>query len=183
MYNEIFIAGSGGQGILSLGRILISAAVEESKFVTYYPSYGAEMRGGTANCMIKISDTEIYSPVIESPTEMVIMNTPSYLKFVKKFNPKNFLFLNSSLIDEKKEIQEYIAKNLSGLNIVKLDVSDIANRIGNVLVANMVMLGVLLKKVNLVKMVTVKNILEKKFDKKIALLNTKALETGFEQAK
>jgi 2-oxoglutarate ferredoxin oxidoreductase subunit gamma len=183
MYNEIFIAGSGGQGILSLGKILISCAVEEGKFVTYYPSYGAEMRGGTANCMVKISDTEIYSPVIESPTEMIIMNTPSYLKFVTKFNPQKFLFLNTSLIEEKTEIQEYILTKLPNLEVIKIAVTDLANKIGNTLVANMVMLGAVLKKVKLVKIDTVKDVLEKKFEKNVALLNIKALEVGFSQVK
>ncbi len=183
MYNEIFVAGSGGQGILSLGRIIVTAAVQENKYATYYPSYGAEIRGGTANCMLKISDTKIYSPIIENPSEMIIMNTPSYLKFITKYNPQSYLFLNMSLVEKNDVVEEYILKKLKNLNVVEVFATEIADKIGNILVANMVMLGAMIKKIGLLKIDTIKNILGKKYDSKVISLNIKAIEKGFDETK
>ncbi len=180
MYEEIFIAGSGGQGVLSLGKILIFSAVEENKYVTYYPSYGAEMRGGTANCMVKISDSFIFSPVVENPTILTVMNIPSYLKFVKKFIPQKFLFINSSLIEEQTEIKNFLAEHSKNINIIKISATDIANKIGTTVVSNIVMLGAIIKVTRLLKAESIKNIINKFFNhnKKILELNIQALEEG-----
>ncbi len=183
MYNEIFIAGSGGQGVLSLGRILVMSAVEENKYVTYYPSYGAEVRGGTANCMVKISDEPIYSPVIEHPTEMVIMNTPSYLKFIKKFLPQKILFLNTSLVEENEEITRLILTQIPQLEIIRVNATEIANKIGNILSSNMVMLGSIVQKLKIISVETVKTVLGKIFDEKILELNLQAFIKGMESLK
>lgn len=178
MYEEILIAGSGGQGVLSLGKILVYAAIEEGKYATYYPSYGAEVRGGTANCMIKISTDFIYSPVVENPTTLVVMNIPSYLKFVKKFVPQKFLFLNSSLIVEREDIREFLKNHVRKLNIIKVQATELANKIGNTIVSNIVMLGALVKKTDVVKVDTIKKILSKIFSRDILEINLKALEIG-----
>jgi len=87
MKDEIFIAGAGGQGILALGKILAESAVEQGKFVTFYPSYGAEIRGGTTNCAVIVSDEEIGSPTISKANSLIIMNTPSFIKFLPKLVP------------------------------------------------------------------------------------------------
>lgn len=180
MYEEIFIAGSGGQGVLSLGKILVYSAIEEGKYATYYPSYGAEVRGGTANCMVKIADSFIYSPVVESPTITVIMNLPSYIKFIKKFTPQKFLFLNSTLIDEK-DIQQFYKTYSKYLNIVRVNVTELANQLGNIVTSNMIMLGSMIKKINIVKVESVKTIITKIFNnKKIVELNFKALSIGID---
>lgn len=178
MYEEIFIAGSGGQGVLSLGKILVYSSVEENKYATYYPSYGAEVRGGTANCMVKISDSFIYSPVVETPTIMIVMNTPSYLKFVKKLLPQKVLFLNSSLIEEKEEIKEFLKNHSKNLEIIKIPATAIANKIGSTIVSNMVMLGALAKKTKIVSLDSVKTTLSKIFNKKVLEINLKALDIG-----
>ncbi|MBU2568030.1 MAG: 2-oxoacid:acceptor oxidoreductase family protein, partial [Elusimicrobia bacterium] len=97
--DEIFVAGAGGQGVLAFGKLLVQSAVEEEKFVTYYPSYGAEIRGGTANCAVIISDREIGSPVVSLYKTMIIMNAPSYAKFLSRLAPDGMLIVNSSLVD------------------------------------------------------------------------------------
>ncbi|MCS7227525.1 MAG: 2-oxoacid:acceptor oxidoreductase family protein [Endomicrobia bacterium] len=178
MYEEIFIAGSGGQGVLSLGKILVYSAIEEGKYATYYPSYGAEIRGGTANCMVKIADSFIYSPVVETPTIMTIMNMPSYIKFVKKLIPQKFLFLNSSLIEEDEETKEVLKSQVQHLNIVKVEATALANKLGNTIISNIVMLGALVKKTNIVKIESIKTVLYKIFSKKILDINLKALKIG-----
>jgi len=178
MYEEIFIAGSGGQGVLSFGKILVYSAVEENKFATYYPSYGAEVRGGTANCMVKISSEFIYSPVVETPTFMIIMNMPSYIKFLKKLIPQKFLFLNSSLIEEIDEIKNILKKNSKELEIVKINATEIANKIGSTVVSNIVMLAALAKKTNIVNVDTIKKVLSKVFNKNVLDMNLKALDYG-----
>ncbi len=178
MYEEIFIAGSGGQGVLSLGKILIFSAVEENKYATYYPSYGAEIRGGTANCMVKISDEFIYSPVVETTTILTVMNFPSYLKFVQKFIPQKFLFINSSLVEEKEEIKKFLEQHSKNLHTIKVQATELANKIGSTIVSNIVMLGAIIKATNLLKPTSVKDVIYKVFNKKIAELNVSALEEG-----
>jgi 2-oxoglutarate ferredoxin oxidoreductase subunit gamma len=176
MYEELFIAGSGGQGVLTLGKILVYSAMEEGKFATYYPSYGAEVRGGTANCMVKISDSFIYSPVVEEPTMVTIMNMPSYIKFLKKFIPQKFLFLNTTLIEEKTEIIEFLKSHAKNLEIVRVNATEIANKIGTTLVSNIVMLTTIVKRTNVVKIDSVRNILSKIFSKKTLDINLKAID-------
>lgn len=178
MYEEIFIAGSGGQGVLSLGKILVYSAIEEGKYATYYPSYGAEIRGGTANCMVKIADRFIYSPVVETPTITTIMNMPSYIKFVNKFTPQKFLFLNSSLIDEQQEITELIKEHLKQIDIVRVQATELANKIGNVIISNIIMLGAMIKKTHILEIASVKSVMTKIFNKKVLDINLKALDIG-----
>ncbi len=177
MYHEIFIAGSGGQGILSLGRILALSACEEGRYVTYYPSYGAEIRGGTANCVVKISNKFIYSPVVEKPTELVLMNFPSYTKFIEKFLPEKFLFINSTLVPEElvKKFLKNIKRNIEWISI---QATEIANKIGDIVVANMVMLGKILKVTEVVRFETLKKVIETNFRKDLVELNMRAVVEG-----
>ncbi len=95
---KILISGFGGQGLLSLGKVLAKAALNEGKYTTWFPSYGAEMRGGTAHCFVKISDSPIASPFIDYPNIAMIFNQPSLDKFKNKLKQANPLILNSDLI-------------------------------------------------------------------------------------
>lgn len=103
MTKQILIAGFGGQGILFSGKFLAYEGLIDGKEVSWLPSYGPEMRGGTANCSIIISDTKIGSPIVDKPDILVAMNTPSYDKYISEVNPGGKVFIDSSLIDKKCE--------------------------------------------------------------------------------
>lgn len=132
MTSRIIIAGSGGQGIMLLGKVLAEAAMRENKHVTWLPSYGAEVRGGTSHCMMIISDAEIGSPYVDKADSLIIMNAPSLEKFRKRIKGKALLILNSSLATAAAD---------TGAGIVKYPFTDIAIRLGNIKVANMIALG------------------------------------------
>src|SRR5512136_1139127 len=100
MYQDVMIAGFGGQGVLLVGKILARAGMLEGKYVTWFPSYGAEIRGGTANCTVIISDHEIGSPVVQNPSAMLIMNEASFKRFERRISPSGDLFLNTSLVQQ-----------------------------------------------------------------------------------
>lgn len=101
MTNEIILAGFGGQGILFAGKLLSYSGLIEGKEVSWLPSYGPEMRGGTANCSVCISDAEISSPLVVTPDNLIVMNTPSFAKFINTVKPGGKAFVDSTLIDEK----------------------------------------------------------------------------------
>ena len=103
MHEEIIFAGFGGQGIMLMGKALSYAAMNEGKHVTWMPSYGAEVRGGTAHSMVIISDVEIASPVVREPTICVVMNKPSLQKFEAKVRRRGMLIINKSLIEDGVE--------------------------------------------------------------------------------
>src|SRR3989338_6902731 len=102
MKNEILISGSGGQGLMRLGKILAQAAVLEGKFTVFFPSYGPEMRGGTAHCFVKISDREIASPFVEFADTAIIFNQPSLVKFRARIRKEALVILNSDLISKSE---------------------------------------------------------------------------------
>ena len=129
MYEEIIIAGSGGQGIMFFGTLLCNIAVLQNKFTTFFPSYGAAIRGDTANCSVIISDNEIGSPVITEPTVLIAMSEQSYIKFSPKLKKNGLLFVNSSLVSSVSS------------NAVSIPATEIALQVGDVRTANMVMLG------------------------------------------
>ena len=137
MREEIIFAGFGGQGIILSGTIICLAAMKEGKKVTHIPSYGAEMRGGTANCSVVISDEEIASPVVPHPSVCVVMNKPSLLKFEPRLREGGTLLYNSSLID--------IQPSRKDLHCIAVPANQIAEQEGSVRSANMIMLGVLAK--------------------------------------
>lgn len=136
MKTELVIAGFGGQGVLLLGQILAYAGLHEEKHVTWAPSYGAEMRGGTATCSIIVSDHEINNPYVTHPDILVAMNQPSVLKFEKLFSPGELLIFNSSLA---KPTDSSLFKDVMGIPVTDLAVT-IDQR-----VANIVMIGFILK--------------------------------------
>jgi len=174
MLIKTIFAGFGGQGVLSMGLSLTQAAMLEGKSVTYLPSYGAEVRGGTANCTVAISDEEIASPVASSPEFVVAMNQPSVVRFQNQIQSGGILFINSSLVE--------IEVKRGDVNIVKVPASSIAEKMGSPKSANMVMLGALIKKTNLVSLSSIIAGLSDtlKGKQKLVAINEKALNAGYE---
>jgi len=142
MYQDVMIAGFGGQGVLLAGKLLAYAGMLEGKHVTWFPSYGAEIRGGTANCTVIISSDEIGSPVVQNPSAMLIFNEASFKKFEKRIKPGGQLFVNTSLVHDDS----------TRTDISRIDVkaNDIADGLGDIRISNMVMLGAFLKKTGVV---------------------------------
>jgi 2-oxoglutarate ferredoxin oxidoreductase subunit gamma len=174
MLIKTIFAGFGGQGVLSMGLNLAQAAMLEGKNVTYLPAYGAEVRGGTANCTIAVADEEIASPVASSPDFVVALNKPSVLRFQNQIQSGGLLFLNSSLVE--------VEITRGDISIVKVPASQIAEQLGSPKSANMVMLGAFIKKSNLVSMPSIfkglKDALKGK--QKLIAVNEKALMAGYE---
>ena len=123
MKTEMICAGFGGQGMLSLGQVVAYAGMYDGKSVSWLPSYGPEMRGGTANCSVVVSDDEVANPMITRPDIVVAMNKPSVAKFVDTIVPGGYIFVNSSLIDTKVERDD--------INVVYVDTFKIAHDGGN----------------------------------------------------
>jgi len=133
MKKEVILSGFGGQGVMSIGKNLVEAAVAEELEASWVPSYGPEMRGGTANCTVIISDERIGAPLVENPTEVVAMNRAALAKFEKRVAPGGTVFVNSSIIPDKVAREDVTA--------VYVPCDEIAAELGNAKVANMVMLG------------------------------------------
>jgi 2-oxoglutarate ferredoxin oxidoreductase subunit gamma len=173
MLVKTIIAGFGGQGVLSIGLSLTQAAMLEGRYVTYLPSYGAEVRGGTANCTVAISDEEIASPVASTPEFVIAMNQPSLIRFQNQIQSGGVLFLNSSLT------QAEISRG--DIEVVQVPADNIAEELGNRKSANVVMLGAFIKKSNLVSLDSIvkglKDTLKEK--QKLRAINKEALITGY----
>jgi 2-oxoglutarate ferredoxin oxidoreductase subunit gamma len=175
MRQDVVIAGFGGQGVLVAGKLLAYAGMLEAKQVTWFPSYGAEIRGGTANCTVMIADEHIGSPVAPIPSCMLILNEASFNKFESRIQKNGLLFLNSSLVNTPS----------SRPDITRIDIpaSDIAEGLGDSRVANMVMLGAFLRRTGVVSVASVcgalKSVLPARRHSLIPL-NEKALQNGAE---
>ena len=170
---KVIIAGFGGQGVMLMGQLLSYTATAKELNTLWFPSYGPETRGGTANCSVTISETDVNSPVISSPDSIIIMNKPSLDKFQPKLRKDGHLFLNTSLVKD--------VKLRNDLNIYKIPANDIAMELGNLKVANMVMLGAYLEVTKVFDPESVLEVLKKKFTGSKATLieiNKKALEAG-----
>jgi 2-oxoglutarate ferredoxin oxidoreductase subunit gamma len=141
---EIIFAGFGGQGIMVMGTVLAWAAMREGFKVTWMPSYGAEVRGGTAHSMVVISDEMVPSPVVTNPTACVVMNRPSMDRYEDSLTPSGTLIVNSTLIDRRA------ARN--DINVLEIPVTQIATDLGNMRCANMIALGALNAKLKIVSM-------------------------------
>ena len=177
MTNKIIIAGAGGQGVMLLGKILAEAAMREEKFVTWLPSYGAEVRGGTANCLVVISDEEISSPLIGVADILIVLNEPSLLRFYKSVKDKGLIVLNDSLISFVVD---------SRLKVVKYPFSAAAFKLGSIKVTNMVALGCFIAHTGIISPRTVEKVLKDltPSDKKeLFELNTNALSCGINLVK
>lgn len=133
MIERMIMAGWGGQGLMTLGKLIANVGMLEGLEVTYFPSYGAEVRGGTANCQVILSNEPIYSPIVEHANSLVVMNQPSYDRFRPQIVDGGLLVLNSSMVTEEQPGNE--------LDVVRVPATDMAVKIGDIRVANMVMLG------------------------------------------
>ncbi len=178
-YYDVIIAGFGGQGVLAIGNLLAFAAMKEGRHVTFLPTYGVEMRGGTANCTVVISSKEIGSPIVQRPHAAISMNLPSLLKYGSRVLPKGLLMVNSSLIDLKE-----VSRN--DVELLAIPVNDIAIQNGNPKLANMIALGAFIEKTKWVGMPSLFESLEKVFDERHHALipsNIKAIQIGVEYVK
>ncbi|MDM8000637.1 MAG: 2-oxoacid:acceptor oxidoreductase family protein [Dehalococcoidia bacterium] len=174
MLIKTVFAGFGGQGVLSMGLNLAQAAMMEGKHVTYLPSYGAEVRGGAANCTVAISTEDIASPVASSPEFLVVMSQPSLERFQNQVESGGVLFFNSSLVTANTPRGD--------IELLPVPATRLAEEIGNPRAANMIMLGVFIKKTNLVSMDTIFETLKETFKTKTKLIaaNKKALMAGYD---
>jgi 2-oxoglutarate ferredoxin oxidoreductase subunit gamma len=177
-YEEVIIAGFGGQGIMLAGKLLAQTAMKAGKEVTYMPSYGAEVRHGTANCMVVIAETKIASPLVSRPDSLIVMNKASLNKFAPQVKTGGLLIMNSSLIDTQPESDRKI-------DILAVPADDIAIELGDRKAANMVALGAYLQKRRLfnpdVAAESLPDILAERYHHTLPL-NTEALRRGAEFA-
>ena len=173
MKKELIISGFGGQGVMSIGKSLVEAGMAEGLHVTWAPSYGPEMRGGTANCSVAISSTPIGSPVFTHPSEVIAMNLPSLLKFEPLVQSGGLIFVNTSTVSQRVQRTDVTA--------VYVPCGEIADEIGNAKVANMVMLGAYIQATKALQPDTIRHMITTLFTGKKAKLvdlNFKALERG-----
>ncbi len=134
MIERLIFSGFGGQGLITAGKLLVACAMSEGKHVTYFPSYGSAVRGGTANCQMVVSDEPILSPVVERATVLLMMNGPSMQKFLPRLEPGGLMVLNTSMVE---------APQADGVRVLGVRATEIAQEIGTVQVANVVMLSAL----------------------------------------
>jgi len=164
MTHEIIIAGFGGQGVLLLGKILSHAAILDGKETTWISSYGVEMRGGTANCSVVISDQLIGSPFVSAPTAAVVLNTPAFEKFEPLIAPRGALIVNSSLVER--------SSFRSDIHECRVPCSDIALELGNAKSVNLIALGALLAMTGAVSRGAVSDALKQLFTNKSVSLSS-----------
>jgi 2-oxoglutarate ferredoxin oxidoreductase subunit gamma len=174
MLTKTIFSGFGGQGVLSMGYTLATAAMLEGKYVTYFPSYGVEVRGGTANCTVAVGDEEIASPVASDPEFIVAMNQPSFARFQSILQSGGLILVNSSIVD--------VSSARGDIEIVSVPTSELAEKIGTIKVANMIMLGAFIKVSGIISYdFMIKNLVAILGEGKAKLikLNKEALEMGF----
>ena len=173
MMHEIVVAGFGGQGVMLMGQLLTEAGMNSGMSVTWLPSYGPEMRGGTANCSVMLSDAPIGSPIASQPTAAIVMNIQSFDKFEPTIQPNGLLLINSSLIDKtsaRTDVRQFA-----------IPANEIAIELGDARVANMVMLGAFLGASQALSLDSVMYALEKKLPahrRNLLPMNRLALERG-----
>ncbi len=179
MERRIICSGFGGQGILSLGQVISLLAMNSGKNVTWIPAYGAEMRGGTANCSVIYSDELVGSPIITSDVDVLVaMNQPSIDKFIDLVSEGGYIFVNSSVIKEKVE--------KDNVTVVYIDATDIANDLGDIKFQNMIMLGTILKTLNDFTTEDAESAIREKFTgkkEKFVPKNIEAIKKGMELLK
>jgi len=174
MYTEIVLAGFGGQGVLLIGKLLAYAGMRAGLEVTWMPAYGPEMRGGTCNCTVVLSDRPIGSPISKSPHGLIVLNLPSLDKFEETVRPGGVLIVNSSLINRPPRRSDVTA--------VLVPANEIAIEVGNAKAANMVALGAYLGASGIASLDQVQTIVAESFAAKPALveLNRQALARGYD---
>jgi len=172
---KMVFSGYGGQGVLVLGEIVATIAMHKGKEVTWMPSYGPEMRGGTANCTVIVSDTIIGSPIVQSDIDILCaMNIASIYKFLPRVKPGGLVLVNSSIVMEKISRDD--------VDVLEIDATNIAGKVGNLRVANMVMLSGFLKKTDMFTLDDITEVLKQRFagarSQDLIPLNIKAIEIG-----
>ncbi|MBF0253067.1 MAG: 2-oxoacid:acceptor oxidoreductase family protein [Candidatus Omnitrophica bacterium] len=173
---SILTAGFGGQGVMVLGKFFANAAMASGYEVTYLPSYGAEVRGGTAHSFVKMSTEPIANPFIENPTSCIIMNGPSLIKFGDKIVKGGLLVLNTSLCDERIKRKD--------IDIIEVSLTEEALKLGNIKVANIIAAAIVAKRRNIISKEileqTARNMAGKR--KELVPINIKAITRGIEIA-
>ena len=170
---EILCAGFGGQGIMFMGKLLASAGLSNGLHVTWMPSYGAEVRGGTAYSMVKISESEIANPIVKNMDIVIVMNKPSLVKYEPKLKEGGILISNRSLVGEFPKRRR--------ITVVNIPMTEIAHKLGDIRIANMVAIGALAKRSRMLSIRTITNALREAFKDKeeLFLRNKRALEKGY----
>jgi len=178
MHQGIRISGFGGQGVISAGVLLAQAGLLENKHVSWFPAYGAEMRGGTANCSVVISSDEVATPVVSRPETVIVMNEPSLAKFKPMVKPGGLMIINSSLVNSKPKRTD--------IKVIYVQCNKIAEELGTTKIANMVALGAFSGATGAVSIEAISKALTKVFKRakpEIIELNVKALQKGAEAAR
>ena len=173
MKKEVILSGFGGQGVMSIGKNLVEAAVEENLEASWVPSYGPEMRGGTANCSVVISDSAIGSPVFAVSTELIALNEPSLEKFEAGVQSGGTVFVNSDVVTDRV--------SRADLTAYYVPCAKIAEEVGNPKVGNMVMLGAYVAKTGFLKPETIETMITQMFTgpkAKFVPLNIQAFRRG-----
>ncbi|PKN04341.1 MAG: 2-oxoacid:ferredoxin oxidoreductase subunit gamma [Deltaproteobacteria bacterium HGW-Deltaproteobacteria-9] len=178
MLVKTIFSGFGGQGVLMMGISLANSAMNKGYHVTYLPAYGAEMRGGTANCTVAVSDEEIASPIASEPGCLVVMNSPSLLTFQNKVSEGGTIFINSSIVDMRP--------NRNDVKTICVPCTDIAQELGNTRVANIIMMGAFIRELKVVSpeiyLKSLETIMGSR-KKALAEINRKAFAAGFDYIK
>ena len=176
MHERMVCAGFGGQGVLSLGKIIATLALDKDLHVTWFPSYGAEMRGGTANCHVIYSDKPVDNPIVNKDISILFaLNNPSLDKFLDKVVPGGTVIVNTSVVDKSVDRDD--------VNVIEVGAAGIASEIGDLKVQNMVMLGAFLRVRDHFSLEEVYNEIDKTFSgkkEKFIPLNKEAVKRGFE---
>lgn len=172
---EILFAGFGGQGILSMGKFLAYAGMDQGMNVSWFPSYGPEMRGGTSNCSVILSDEPIGSPIVTDATSVIVMNRPSLDKFEHTIVPGGVLIIDSDLVNRDPERTD--------IDVIKIPAQSAAEEVGSKKIANMILLGALVAKTGIVSMDMLLQALREHGKEQFYDLNKRALEKGAEYAK
>ncbi len=173
MYQGIRISGFGGQGVVSAGVLLAQAGLVEGKGVSWFPAYGPEMRGGTANCSVVISDGEVYTPVVSKPESVIVLNEPSLAKFENLVKPGGLMIINSSLVNSRP--------TRTDIKVVLVPCNEIAEKLGNTKIANLVALGAYANATGAVSVEGIAKAMTKVFKRakpEMLELNKKALQAG-----
>ena len=178
MIVKTIFSGFGGQGVLMMGISLAHSAMNKGYHVTYLPAYGAEMRGGTANCTVAVGDEEIASPVASEPDYLVVMNSPSLFSFQNKITSEGTIFIDSSIINDRPHRKD--------VKVICVPCADIAQELGNSRVANVIMMGAFIKKSEVVSpeiyLKSLETIMGSR-KKSLAEVNRKAFAAGFDYVK
>ncbi|MCL1890022.1 MAG: 2-oxoacid:acceptor oxidoreductase family protein [Desulfovibrionaceae bacterium] len=179
LYSSAIIAGFGGQGIMLIGNLLAYAAMRQGLNVTFMPVYGVEMRGGTSSCTVVFSDEEIGSPIIRHPQGVIVLNQPSLEKFQPRVEKDGFIIINSSLAQTNQA-------DTGRLRCFAIPANDLAEKLGNPRLLNMVALGAYLKALGSLPLESAQSCLEQVSpgqSKSMLSLNAEALRTGYAEAK